>query len=95
MTYLDHGVIDAISDESYRATPPYPWISIQHTLTEEGFQTLRANLPNIDQFQRRVGVKRAYGQGYHDRSILHFHPALQLAQPWREFVAELQGAGVF
>jgi hypothetical protein len=91
MKYLNHGVIDAISHESYRATPPYPWISIHDTLTEEGFQSLRANLPNIDQFQKRVGIKRAYGQGYHDRSILHYHPALQLAQPWREFLAELQG----
>ena len=38
-----------------------------------------------------MGVKRAFGQGYHDRFILHYHPSLDLAQPWREFIDELHG----
>ena len=36
-------------------------------------------------------MKRGFGQGYHDRYILHYHPSLDLAGPWREFVAELHG----
>ena len=36
-----------------------------------------------------VRVKRAHGQGYHDRNILHYQPHLQMAQPWKEFIAEL------
>ena len=30
--------------------------------------------PSVAQFERRVAVKRALGQGYHDRYILHYQP---------------------
>lgn len=91
MEYLNRSVIEAVSSESFQDQRPYPWVGIQVTLTQEGFQRLRETLPDISLFQKKVGVKRAHGQGYHDRSILHYHPDLSLAQPWREFIAELQG----
>ncbi len=91
MEYLNRSVLDAISADSFQSRRPYPWINIQSTLTEEGFQRLREALPDLSQFRKKVGVKRAHGQGYHDRAILHYHPDLSLAGPWREFTAEVQG----
>jgi hypothetical protein len=91
MEYLNRSVLGMISSESFQAQRPYPWINIHGTLTQEGFQSLRETLPDILLFQKKVGVKRAHGQGYHDRAILHYHPDLNLAPPWREFIAELQG----
>jgi hypothetical protein len=38
-----------------------------------------------------VGKKRAYGQGPHDRFLLHYRPGVEVSQPWKEFLAELQG----
>lgn len=91
MKYLNRSVLESVSSETFQARRPYPWVNIASTLTEEGFQRLRETLPDISMFQEKVGVKRAHGQGYHDRAILHFHPDLKLSEPWREFVAELQG----
>jgi hypothetical protein len=42
-------------------------------------------------FDRKVGVKRAHGQAPHDRAILHYRPGMDLPEPWKEFLEELQG----
>ena len=91
MEYLNRAAIEAISCEAFQTRRPYPFVSIQDTLTPEGFARLRETLPEISAFERKVGVKRAYGQASHDRAILHYHAGLDLAAPWREFTAELQG----
>ena len=39
----------------------------------------------------KSGSKRAHGQDFHDRYILHYRPGKLLAEPWEDFVAELQG----
>jgi hypothetical protein len=91
MQYLNQKVIDAISAETFQKQRPYPWVNIQGTLTAEGMQRLREALPDVSLFERMVGVKRAYGQRPHDRAILHYRPHLAVPQPWKEFIAELQG----
>ena len=40
---------------------------MQGTLIPAAWDTLRANLPDMSQFQRMVGVKRGYGQAPHNR----------------------------
>ena len=65
-------------------------MNIQGTLTPEGFERLRQTLPDISAFERRVGLKRPHGQGYHDRSMLHYRKGMELPAPWSEFLAELQ-----
>jgi len=75
----------------FQQRQPYPWVNIQGTLTQEGLESLRKTLPEVDAFERQVGVKRAYGQGPHDRYILHYRPGVDLQDPWKEFVAELHG----
>jgi hypothetical protein len=92
MQYLNHDVLDRTSEEAFQQQPPYPWTSLQNSLTSEGYERLRANLPDIQDFRRMVGVKRAYGQASHDRAILHYLPGMTLAQPWKEFITEINSA---
>jgi hypothetical protein len=92
MQYLNREVMDQMSAQAFQQQQPYPWVNVQNTLTPEGFEQLRASLPDIAQFRRMVGVKRAYGQAPHDRSILHYLPGMELAQPWKEFIGELNSA---
>jgi hypothetical protein len=91
MPYLNRDTLDAVSADGFQKQRPYPWVAITSTLTDGGFQVLRETLPDVSLFQRKVGVKRGYGQAPHDRAILHYRPWLELAQPWKELVEELQG----
>jgi hypothetical protein len=91
MQYLNRDYLDQVSAEAFQKQQPYPWVNLYNTLTPEGFEQLRATLPDIAQFRRMVGVKRGYGQAPHDRSILHYLPGLAVSQPWKDFVAELNG----
>ena len=81
MAYLNQKCIEGIQPETFQMRRPYPWINIQNTLTPEGFERLRGNLPDVSLFERQVGIKRAYGQGSHDRYVLHYRPGLPLAEP--------------
>lgn len=91
MQYLNRECIDGVSGETFQQQQPYPWVNIQNSLTPAGFEQLRDTLPDVSQFRRMVGVKRGYGQGSHDRAILHYLPNLALPQPWKDFIAEIQG----
>jgi 2OG-Fe(II) oxygenase superfamily len=91
MPYINYAAIGKISDESFRSQQPYPWVNIQGILTDQGFEQLRSTLPEVSIFDKKVGVKRSHGQGYHDRYILHHRPGLPLSGPWKEFVSEIQG----
>jgi len=91
MSYLSVQILDGVSAELFQKQKPYPWVNIQSTLNPEAFKCLHEALPDFSRFERKVGIKRGYGQAPHDRGILHYRPDLELAQPWKEFVAELQG----
>jgi 2OG-Fe(II) oxygenase superfamily len=91
MEYLNRPLLNAIHAEAFQTRSPYPWINIEGPLTPQGYESLRASLPDVAGFNKLVGVKRAYGQGPHDRYLLHYQPTLELAPPWKEFIAELQG----
>jgi hypothetical protein len=92
MEYLNRERIERVSHEAFQSQQPYPWVDIPEILTADAHEMLRRTLPAVDLFERKVGVKRAFGQGYHDRYILHYHSSLDLAKPWREFITELHGA---
>ena len=90
MQYLSQQAIDRASCDVFQEQKPYPWMDFQGTLTPEGFQRLHDNLPEFSQFERKVGVKRGYGQAPHDRGILHYRRGMEVPDPWREFLAELE-----
>lgn len=91
MSYLNQASLDAASAAAFRQRQPYPWTHMQGTLTPEGWDKLRAGLPEISEFRKMVGVKRAHGQAPHDRGILHYLEGMDVAPSWQEFIAELQG----
>ena len=91
MEYLDRKYVEGVPAATFQRARPYPWINLQNTLTAEGFERLRQTLPEVSLFERQVGKKRAYGQGSHDRYLLHYLPGLELSEPWKGFIAELQG----
>jgi hypothetical protein len=91
MNYLNLDCIQKASHEAFQKQYPYPWVNFQGTLTAEAFDRLRATLPDVAIFDRKVGVKRGYGQASHDRYLLHYRPNLTLDPAWREFIGELEG----
>lgn len=91
MPYLNLDSLAAPSAEAFQHQRPYPWTRMQNTLTDQGWEALRATLPDMAQFQRMVGVKRAHGQAPHNRGILHYIDGMEVAPPWRDFIAELHG----
>lgn len=91
MQYLNEQCLQHISPQEFRARRPYPWVAMENSLTAEGYESLRQTLPAVISFDCLVGVKRAYGQAPHDRYLLHYQPTLDLAAPWKQFIAELQG----
>lgn len=91
MQYLSQETIDGVSADDFQGRRPYPWVNIQGTLTQEGFERLRETLPDISWFERKVGIKRGYGHAPNVRGILHYRPDLEPPLPWKEFIAELQG----
>lgn len=91
MDYLNRACLEAVSPGEFQARQPYPWTNLEASLTPEGYEALRQNLPAVVDFDRQVGIRRGYGQAPHDRYLLHYRPSLDIAQPWKEFLAELQG----
>lgn len=92
--YLNFEVLEEISSGKFKNCHPYPWTHITSTLAKEGFYRLRESLPSVESgFVRNVGVPRCHGQAPHDRYLLHFRAGVDVAEPWREFIRELQGPG--
>ena len=55
---------------AFRAENPYPWANPEKLLTDDGFECLRATLPDPALFKRSFGVARKFGQNPHDRYTL-------------------------
>jgi hypothetical protein len=89
--FLNATALNALTTAAFQQREPYPWINIPNILTSQGFEQLRTTLPEVSQFERRVAVKRAHGQGYHDRYILHYRAGVEVSPAWRQFVKEIQG----
>ena len=96
--YLDFDVLDGIGTDTFRNQKPYPWANPEKLLTDEGYELLRNNMPDISLFEqkfgyeRRAGQKRIAGQQPHDRYSLEFteENAADISEPWREFITELR-----
>jgi len=91
MEYLNRKCLEKTSDEKFRNKQPYPWVTLENSLTARGYEALRKTLPGVELFDRQVGKKRGYGQAPHNRYLLHYLPSLKLADPWKEFIDELLG----
>jgi len=90
MSYLDFDRLEALDSKSFRAARPFPWINPQGLLSEDGYLRLLDTLPPVSSFSRIFGKRRSYGQQSHNRLALEYSPDLELAEPWREFINELE-----
>jgi hypothetical protein len=91
MTYLDFDRLRALDPLAFQAQQPYPWLNPEGLLTQVGYQRLLETLPDVSLFTPLFGVRRAHGQQSHDRYGLEYSENLSVAEPWQEFIAELQG----
>ncbi len=90
MQYLDYDRLAELSETEFQQTHPFPWMNPAGLLTEAGYERLMNNLPRVDQMTPSFGKKRSHGQQPHDRYALEYNEALDVAQPWHDFVAELK-----
>jgi hypothetical protein len=90
MQYLDTERLDAIGTEAFRNTSPYPWANPQGLLTEEGYQALLDNMPDVSLFERKFGKQRRGEQAPHDRYSLEYVPGMDVPKPWQDFIGELR-----
>jgi len=91
MHYLDLDKFEAIDPAEFRSTIPYPWANPQGLLTQEGYERLLNNMPDVSLFEKKFGYERIAGQTPHDRYSLEYAADSQVPQPWKEFVGELCG----
>ena len=89
MQYLDFDKLEAIDARAFRSTQPYPYINPQELLTEEGFEQLLSNMPDISLFEKKFGYERIAGQKPHDRYSLEYAPDTPVPAAWRSFIDEL------
>jgi hypothetical protein len=89
MRYLNFDKFEAISPAEFRSTIPYPWINQQGMLTDEGYDLLLKNMPDVSLFEKKFGYERIAGQSPHDRYSLEYAPDSPVPLPWKEFIAEL------
>lgn len=89
MSILDFERLEAIDPVSYQGQHPYPWVNPEGLLTPEGFDALRASMPDLSLFQKKFGVQRKSGQQPHDRYTLEYTSETKLSEPWRSFMQEL------
>lgn len=91
MTYLNYDRLNELDPAAFQSQKPFPWINPEGLITEEGHQRLVDTLPDVSLFEKSFGVKRKFGQHPHDRYALEYSDDLDVAEPWKEFVAELRG----
>ena len=89
MQYLDIDKLESIDPAAFRATKPYPWANPQGLITDEGYERLLANMPDLSLFEQKFGYERIAGQKPHDRYSLEYAPDTPVPKPWRDFIAEL------
>ncbi len=89
--YLDSKRMRTLDPNAFQTQKPFPWINPEGLLTEEGYQLLRATLPDLSLFEKSFGKPRMHGQECHNRYALEYSEELDVAQPWKDFIAELRG----
>jgi hypothetical protein len=89
MNYIDYDRLEGLDTVEYRNQDPYPWANPEGILTQEGFDILRGDLPDVSIFEKAFGAPRRAGQAPHDRFTLEFTSSTPVYGPWKEFIAEL------
>jgi len=91
MTYFDYDRLAGLDAAAFQTQQPFPWINPRGLLTDRAHQRLVETLPDVSLFERNFGTKRSFGQQPHDRYALEYSNDLDVAAPWRAFIAEIKG----
>jgi hypothetical protein len=91
LEYLDESRLAAQDERAFQGAHPYPWCNPAGLLRADAYEALSANLPSLDIMRPCFGKARKHGQRSHDRYALTYSDGLDLPEPWRGFVDELQG----
>jgi hypothetical protein len=89
--FIDFDALEAIDAAAFRQQRPYPWANPAHLLTDEGYDALYQNMPDVGLFEHKFGYRRRANQQPHDRYSLEYRPGLDIPEPWRAFIEELRG----
>lgn len=89
MHYLSFDKFEAINAAEFRSTSPFPWVNPQGLLTDEGYDRLLNNMPDLSLFEKKFGYERIAGQKPHDRYSLEYAADTPVPDPWKQFIAEL------
>lgn len=88
MQYLDPERMQQTQAGAFQQRAPFPWMNFDGLLREDAFRRLLESVPNLDSFGKETERKGGSGVRYD----LQYRPWLKVAEPWREFIAELQGS---
>ena len=88
--YLNFDKLEAIDPVEFLNTRPFPNANPQGLLTDEGYELLLNNMPDISMFEKIFDYERLGGQEPHNRYALEYVPGMQVPKPWQEFIAELR-----
>ncbi len=91
MKYLSEKGLRRLSAAAFQNADPYPWISAEGLLTEDGYAELARTLPPVESMTASFGRRRAHGQASHDRYVLEWEDAVDLRPAWKAFIDELNG----
>jgi hypothetical protein len=88
--YLNFDKLEAIDPVKFLNTRPFPNANPQGLLTDEGYELLLNNMPDISMFEKIFDYERLGGQEPHNRYALEYVPGMPVPRPWQEFIAELR-----
>ena len=69
---------------------PYPSANPESLIRPEAWERLEAELPSLEQFDRKFGKKRRAGQAPHDRYSLEYTDDVPVSPAWKRFIDELR-----
>ena len=87
--YLNMEKLESIDPTEFRSRKPFPQANLQGLLTDEGFEELINNMPDIALFEKIFAYRRLGGQEPHNRYTLEYSTDTPVPEPWKEFIAEL------
>jgi len=91
MTILDFDKLATLDPAEVRARKPYPWLHAEKLISDEGYESLLANMPDQSTFKRIYGKRRPGGQEPHNRYALQYKPWNEYPEPWTQLIEDLNG----
>lgn len=108
--FINYDFIKSFSNKLVEKDVPFPWYSVKHFLTDEGFEILYQSFPSLELFEKHDEIERVYGQRPHNRYYLAYEDSIyrqlnrqdkgivkheELPVCWQSFISELETSRVY